>query len=272
MKVLSSIASPALTVTAVYDSSPVAIVVLFSAALVGFLKTPESCLRRTGGEAGAARTAKIFPGSRSSRHRTKGRSGKREKGEEGTAKGSEGKEKVVFKEGVSLRFEVRTSDRRPRSPWRHSPCKLRIGSHRGYRGPSSINSYSPRFFPVMATRELIVDPETRRGFVFSTYGTPEGRREFLFLDAPAIQDYMLSCSKIISEYERSNSLPSNLENVSKTPFEGIPQLTFVARVIDGDTNRRSKVGGTDPDRPNRCISVQGVAALPTFTTLCPPLW
>jgi hypothetical protein len=78
---------------------------------------------------------------------------------------------------------------------------------------------------------LIADPETGRGSVHSTNQTAKGRPEFIFLDTLGDTDAMLSCSKIITEYDRANELPLDLQVVSKDPFgEGL-SLTFVARLI-----------------------------------------
>jgi hypothetical protein len=78
---------------------------------------------------------------------------------------------------------------------------------------------------------LIADPETGRGSVHSTNQTAKGRPEFLFLDTLGDTDAMVSCSRIITDYDRANEIPSDLEVVSKDPYGEVLSLTFVARLI-----------------------------------------
>jgi len=58
----------------------------------------------------------------------------------------------------------------------------------------------------------------RTRFVFSSTGKALHRPEFLFLDTPGDPNIMVSCSEIISDYEGTNTLPGNLENVVADPF------------------------------------------------------
>lgn len=84
------------------------------------------------------------------------------------------------------------------------------------------------------TRVLVADPDTGRGFVYSTDQKAKGRPEFLFLDTLGDPMVMVSLSRIISDYDEDNALPSNQEVIHRDPFyEGFP-LTFIARVIDGN--------------------------------------
>jgi hypothetical protein len=81
---------------------------------------------------------------------------------------------------------------------------------------------------------LVADPETGRGFVYSTDQTAKGRPELLFLDTLGDPNVMISASRIITDYDEAGTVPNNLEVIHKDPFhEGLP-LTFIARVIDDD--------------------------------------
>lgn len=80
-------------------------------------------------------------------------------------------------------------------------------------------------------RILLVDPETGRGSVYSTNQTAKGRPEFVFLDTLGDTDVMVSCSKIITDYDNANELPNDMEVVSKDPYGEGTSLTFVARLI-----------------------------------------
>lgn len=88
-------------------------------------------------------------------------------------------------------------------------------------------------------RVLVADPESGRGFVYSTDQTGKGRPEFLFLDTLGDQFAMVSCSKIISDYDASNAVPQNLEVINKDPWGKGQTLTFVARVIVDEPNTNS---------------------------------
>lgn len=84
--------------------------------------------------------------------------------------------------------------------------------------------------------ELIQDPTTGRGFVFSKSGSDSGCPEFLFLDTPCDSMPMVRCSRIISDYQKGNTSPRNLEIVTKLPMEDDLELIFVARVLTGENN------------------------------------
>lgn len=99
-------------------------------------------------------------------------------------------------------------------------------------------------FAPAAPRELIQDPRAGCRFVFSSTGKANHLPEFLLLDTPNNQDLMVSCSKIFSNYEDSDTAPTDLEIVTATPFQGDPEMRFIARVIDSDSqvNRLLKQG------------------------------
>lgn len=69
----------------------------------------------------------------------------------------------------------------------------------------------------------------------------KGRPEFIFLDTPLNEDLMLSCSKIISNYEEEGTHPHHLELVRAIPFEDDPELCFIARFL---TNHNSPRGSS----------------------------
>jgi hypothetical protein len=90
------------------------------------------------------------------------------------------------------------------------------------------------------SRVLVADPETGRGFVYSTDQTAKGRPELLFLDTLGDLNVMISVSRIITDYDEAGTLPNDKEVIHKDPFhEGFP-LTFIARVIDDDNQHLKK--------------------------------
>ena len=87
----------------------------------------------------------------------------------------------------------------------------------------------------------IENPLVGRGIVLSMNQATKGRPEFIFLDTPLNEDLMLSCSKIISNYEEEGTHPHHLELVRAIPFEDDPELCFIARFL---TNHNSPRGSS----------------------------
>jgi len=59
----------------------------------------------------------------------------------------------------------------------------------------------------------------------------KGRPEFIFLDTPINENLMLSCSKIIADFEDAAVIPHNLHVIQVMPFDDYPELCFIARFL-----------------------------------------
>jgi len=95
-------------------------------------------------------------------------------------------------------------------------------------------------FAPTGPRECVVDPSTGRGFVFSSTGKGLNRPEFLFFYAPGDPNIISSVCEIISDYEETNTLPGNLEDVAVDPLEQGSQLRFKARILAEESNATLK--------------------------------
>lgn len=88
---------------------------------------------------------------------------------------------------------------------------------------------------IIKSRELIFDPQTGRGFVFSTDQAAQGKPEYLFLDTPADLDFMNACCKIITDYQNGVlDSPQDLQVVVLKPWKEYNDdsaFPFVARVL-----------------------------------------
>ena len=91
-------------------------------------------------------------------------------------------------------------------------------------------------------RILVIDPTSGRGFVCSTDQTAKGRPEYIFLDTLGDQNVMVSCSKIVTDYDRANEAPANLEVINKDPFNEGQNLSFVVRTVsNNDPNQHDRI-------------------------------
>lgn len=89
--------------------------------------------------------------------------------------------------------------------------------------------------PIIKSRELIFDPKTGRGFVFSTDQAARGKPEFLFLDTPGDLNFMNACCKIITDFQNGVlDFPRDLQVVVLKPWKEYNDhsaFPFVARVL-----------------------------------------
>lgn len=70
----------------------------------------------------------------------------------------------------------------------------------------------------------------------------KGRPDFVFLDTPMNDNLMLSCSKIIADFEAAAAIPHNLQVIQVMPFDDDPELCFIARFLtDKNTTNHSRV-------------------------------
>jgi hypothetical protein len=76
-------------------------------------------------------------------------------------------------------------------------------------------------------RVLLTNPETDRGSVHSTDQTRKGRP--IFPRYPAGMNYMLQCSRIITEHEEQNMLPTDLDILRRDFWGDGKPLEFVVR-------------------------------------------
>ena len=86
------------------------------------------------------------------------------------------------------------------------------------------------------TRVGVIDLDTGAGFLYSTDQTAKGRPEWIFPNMSPQVNVMAACGSMITDYDKRNDNPSDLELVSFYPFQNGRRQTMAARVIGPDHN------------------------------------
>jgi len=78
-------------------------------------------------------------------------------------------------------------------------------------------------------RVLLTNPVTDRGSVHSTDQTAKSRPEWIFPRCPTNMEYMLECSRIITEHEEQSQLPTDCAVLHRDIWSDGDPLDFVVR-------------------------------------------